>query len=286
MVRSFPSFGALVAAKYFSRALWTFRTDWVGEVPPDPWADVRLIAVLHHTSLAEGVYLAAVPNRVLRRISRHGVVPVARETMEQPVHGRIFRLLIPNAVPITRRRDQTWSRVLEEVDDPKAMVAIFPEGRMMRPNGRDKTGAQMTVKSGVAQLVDAVGSGRMIIAYSGGLHHVFPPGAHRPRFFKTLSVRFESIDIAEYVAGRRREPGTFVQAVVRDLTRRRDLYTPIAPGTPAAVGVEVVRRRQAALADPHAPIARRRPGQDGRGPLGRRETIPPLAGMRSVMGGR
>ena len=282
MVRSFPSFGALVAAKYLSRGLWTFRTDWVGDVPPDPWADVRLIAVLHHTSLAEGVYLAAVPNRVLRRIARHGVLPIARETMEQPVHGRIFRLLIPNAVPITRRRDQTWSRVLAEVDDPEAIVAIFPEGRMMRPNGRDKTGARMTVKGGVAQVIEAIGGGRMIIAYSGGLHHVFPPGASRPRLFKTLSVRFETIDIPEYVAERRREPGTLVQAVVRDLTRRRDLYTPIAPGTPAAVGVEVVRRRQQALSDPNPFLARRR---DGQGPLGRRESIPPLAGMRSVMGG-
>lgn len=284
MVRSFPSFGALIAAKYFSRALWRFRTDWVGEVPDDPWEDVRLIAVLHHTSLAEGIYLAAVPNRVLRRISRHGVLPVARETMKQPVHGLVFRLLVPNAVPITRRRDQSWSRVLEEVDDPKAMVAIFPEGRMMRPNGLDKNGARMTVKGGIAQVLSALGTGRMILAYSGGLHHVFPPGATRPSPFKTLSLRMESVDIAEYVAQRRQERGSFTHAVIRDMTRRRDLYTPIAPGTPAAVSVEVVRRRQRALAetDPRVAGDGRR---NGEGRLGRKPFIPPLAGLRSIMGG-
>lgn len=284
MVRSFPSFGALVAAKYLSRALWRFRTEWVGAVPEDPWKHARLIAVLHHTSLAEGIYLAAVPNRVLRRIAQHGVLPVARETMEQPVHGRFFKLLIPNAVPITRRRDQSWSRVLSEVDDPEAMMAIFPEGRMMRPTGLDKGGSPMTVKGGVAEVIEAIGTGRMILAYSGGLHHVFPPGATRPRLFRTLSLRLESLDIAAYVEQKRQEPGSFTEAVVRDLTFRRDLYTPVAPGTPTAVSVEVVRRRQRALAAAGA-------GDSKAGAHGgasfpdRKEFIPPLAGLRSVMGG-
>lgn len=282
MVRSFPSFGALVVAKYVSRALWRFRTEWVGEPVDDPWEGVRLIAVLHHTSLAEAIYLAAVPNRILRRISRHGVVPVARETMKQPVHGLMFRLLIPNAVAITRRRDQSWSRVLAEVDDRQAMVAIFPEGRMMRPNGLDKTGATMTVRGGVAEVLEAVGTGRMILAYSGGLHHVLPPGARRPRPFKTLSLRLESLDIAEYIAQRKREGGSLVRAVVRDLTRRRDLYTPVAPGTPTAVSVEVVRRRHRALAELETAAS-----TDGNGDTvpGRKPFIPPLAGLRSVMGG-
>lgn len=242
-VSTIPSYGALLAVKYASRALYDIREEWVGEVPRDPWDRVRLIAVLHHTSLAEGVYLPVVPNRVLRKMARHAVLPVAQETMDRPLEGRIFKLLIPNVVPITRRRDESWTRVLSEIDDPHSMVALFPEGRMMRPDGRDKKGQPMTIKPGIAEVLRSMGSGRMVLGYSGGLHHVFRPGASRPRFFKSLHIRLESLDIAEYVAARMEEDGTFPEAVVRDLTRRRDLHTPIAPGTPAAVSAEVVRRR-------------------------------------------
>lgn len=238
-----PSYSALLGVKYASRALYDIREDWVGNPPSDPWDGVRLIAILHHTSLAEGVYLAVVPNRVLKKMSEHAVLPVAQETMDRAVEGRIFRLLIPNAVPITRRRDQSWTRVLSEIDDPDAMVTMFPEGRMMRPDGRDKKGSPMTVKPGIAEVLRSLRTGRMILGYSGGLHHVFRPGAGRPRFFKSLHIRIESLDIASYIAERKAEGGSFPAAVVRDLTQRRDLHTPIAPGTPAEVSAEVVRRR-------------------------------------------
>lgn len=242
-VTSLPSYSALLAVKYASRALYDIRQEWVGDVPEDPWHRVRLIAVLHHTSLAEGIYLAVVPNRVLAKMARHAVVPVAKETMERGLEGRIFKLLLPNTVPITRRRDQSWTRVLSEIDDPDSMVALFPEGRMMRTDGRDKTGQVMTVKPGIAEVLRSIRDGRMILAYSGGLHHVFRPGASRPRFFQSLHVRIESLDIASYIDARMHEPPSFADAVVRDLTHRRDLHTPIAPGTPPAVGAEVVRRR-------------------------------------------
>lgn len=242
-VATLPSYSALLAVKYASRALYDIREEWVGEIPADPWEGVRLIAVLHHTSLAEGVYLAVVPNRVLKKMAEHAVLPVAKETMDRPLEGRIFKLLIPNAVPITRRRDQSWSRVLSEIDDPDSMVALFPEGRMMRPDGRDKKGAPMTVKPGVAEVLRSIRTGRMILAYSGGLHHVFRPGAGRPKFFKSLHLRLESIDIARYVEEHMHRAPSFIDSVVRDLTHRRDLHTPIAPGTPPQVSAEVVRRR-------------------------------------------
>jgi hypothetical protein len=243
---SWVSYAALVAAKYTSRSFWTTRTEWVGSVPDDPWQDVRLIAILHHTSLAEPLYLPAVPNRVLRRLARHGVAPIADETMARPVAGRIFRLLVAHPVAVTRKRDHSWAEVLDGIHDPEAMVALCPEGRMMRTTGRDKNGAPMTVKRGIADVLPALGHGRMVLAYSGGLHHVFPPGAVAPRPFRRIRVRIESVDIAEYIAARAREPLPFVDAVVHDLTRRRDLHTPVAPGTPAAVTAEVARRRRTA----------------------------------------
>jgi hypothetical protein len=247
MNATIPSYGALLAVKYASRALYDIREEWVGDVPPDPWSDIRLIAVLHHTSLAEAVYLAVVPNRVLRKIARHAVLPVARETMDRAIEGRIFRLLIPNVVAITRKRDHSWARVLADIDDPDAMVTLFPEGRMMRRDGRDKRGSPMTVKPGIGEVLRALGHGRMVLGYSGGLHHVFEPGAPLPSFFKQLHVRLESLDIEAYIAERRKESAPFLRAVVADLTRRRDLHTPIAPGTPPEVTAEVVRRRKRLL---------------------------------------
>lgn len=247
MGSSILSYGALLAVKYASRALYTVREEWVGQKVADPWHRVRLIAVLNHTSLAEGIYLAVVPNRVLREISRHAVLPVAEETMAQPIDGWIFRTLVPNVVAITRKRDHSWTRVLKEIDDDESMVTMFPEGRMMRPTGLDKRGGPMTVKPGVADVLMGLGHGRMILAYSGGLHHVFQPGAGFPNFFKVVHLKLESIDIAGYIEERKAEAWSFSSAVVRDLTRRRDLHTPIAPGTPSPVRAEIRRRRNRML---------------------------------------
>ncbi|MFW5947713.1 MAG: hypothetical protein ACOCUW_04405, partial [Gemmatimonadota bacterium] len=202
----------------------------------------------NHTSLAEGIYSAVVPNRILKRIARHAVLPVAKETMDRSLDGWIFRTLVPNAVAITRKRDHSWTRVLNEIDDPDSMVMLFPEGRMMRPTGLDKKGAPMTVKPGIADVLLGLGRGRMILAYSGGLHHVFAPGDKFPRFFRVVHVKIESLDIATYIEERRKDGWSFVASVVRDLTRRRDLHTPIAPGTPSPVRAEVRRRRDRVLA--------------------------------------
>lgn len=242
-----PSYLALLAVKYASRVMYNVRAEWVGDVPADPWADVRLLAVLNHTSLAEGIYLSVVPNRVLRRVAEHAVLPVAEETMARQIEGWIFRTMVPNVVPITRKRDHSWTRVLQEIDDPESMVAMFPEGRMMRPTGRDKRGGAMTVKPGIADVLLGLERGRMILGYSGGLHHVFAPGDPLPSFFKPVDVKLESVDIASYIDERRDEGWSFSAAVIRDLTRRRDLYTPIAPGTPAEVRSEIRRRRDRVL---------------------------------------
>lgn len=256
MASTILSYGALMAVKYASRALYDVREEWVGDVPPDPWEGTRLIAVLNHTSLAEGIYLAAVPKRILRRIARHAVLPVAEETMARTIEGWIFRTLVPNVVPITRKRDHSWTRVLKQANDPESMVALFPEGRMMRPTGLDKRGGAMTVKPGIADVLLGLEHGRMILAYSGGLHHVFAPGDPLPKFFKVVHVKLESVDIASYIEERKAEGWSFSSAVVRDLTRRRDLHTPIAPGTPSPVRAEVQRRRRRvlkALKDTHPP---------------------------------
>ena len=149
--------------------------------------------------------------------------------------GRFYGMVAARVVPITRERDETWSDVLRQID-PDAMVIILPEGRMKRANGLDSEGKPMTVRGGIADILETMGEGRLLIAYSGGLHHVQVPGERLPRLFKTIRLRLEAVDMATYRAARLKEGGArgFRRAVVRDLERRRDLYCPIDPETDPA----------------------------------------------------
>jgi hypothetical protein len=68
----------------------------------------------------------------------------------------------------------------------------------------------------------------MLLAYSGGLHHVQVPGERWPRLWKTIRMRLEVVDLGAY----RRDllaqagPEGFKRAVIADLERRRDLNCP------------------------------------------------------------
>ena len=96
---------------------------------------------------------------------------------------------------------------------------------MKRVSGLDAEGNPMTVRGGIADILLAVKEGRMLCAYSGGLHHVQVPG-HVPRLFKTVRMRLEDIEIPEYVQAMMSAsgPDQFKKSVMRDLDRRRDTY--------------------------------------------------------------
>jgi 1-acyl-sn-glycerol-3-phosphate acyltransferase len=222
-MRSYFVFLLLLLVKLVSRAFYRVRLDWVRD-EPDPWSDMRVLALLNHTSLFEPILVGAAPNRLLWQIAAHGVIPVADKTIARPLAGRFFRLVARHVIPITRERDDTWDLVLARIQDPRALVVILPEGRMMRPGGLDKDGRPMTVRGGIADILATVPDGRLLLVYSQGLHHVHAPGDRFPRLFRTVHLRGETIDIPTYreelllEAG---EPG-FRGAVIRDLTRRRD----------------------------------------------------------------
>ncbi len=140
--------------------------------------------------------------------------------------GAFFEMLGKHVVAITRERDSTWRAVLQRID-PDSMVLLAPEGRMKRPNGLDSQGQPMTVRGGIADILDAIPAGPMLLAYSGGLHHVQAPGERLPRPFRKIRIAIERVDIAEYRAARMAEAGSeagFKRAVVNDLNRRRDLH--------------------------------------------------------------
>lgn len=234
-MQNYITYLMLLAVKGVSKLLWRHEVQWLGDLPDNPWeADIRIVAILHHTSLYEPIFAAIPPNRFLRRIARDSVIPIAEKTLNRPIVGRFFALLLgANMVPITRKRDETWRQVVTQAG-PHSMMIILPEGRMKRKNGLDSEGKPMTVRGGIVDLIEAVGSGQMLIAYSGGLHHVQAPGELLPRLFKTVRLNLELVDIAAYRERLLAESGEegFRRAVVRDLEDRKSRFCP--PEEPAS----------------------------------------------------
>jgi Acyltransferase len=238
ILRSALVFTMLILLKYVSRIFYRYDFAFLEPHPPDPWANLRLVAFLNHTSLFEPVFLGAVPNRFIWRLAAHGVIPAADKTTDRPLVGIVFKFVAHHVIAITRQRDDSWFEVLRKID-PDSMVVIAPEGRMKRENGLDLHGRPMTVRGGIADILHAVKEGRMLLAYSGGLHHVQIPG-RMPRIFRTVRMRVENVDIAEYIAEMTRRGGEeeFKRNVMKDLDWRRDTYAPdegkIKPATKVA----------------------------------------------------
>jgi hypothetical protein len=210
---------------------WPFyrvESHWLGDPPPDRWRDIRVVCLLHHTSLFEWLLILAVPASFLKRIAEHGVIPAAEKTLDRPLVGFFFRSVAAHVVSITRERDHTWRAVLSRID-PDSMVLILPEGRMMRPNGLDGDGRPMTVRGGIADILEAIPSGRMLLAYSGGLHHVQAPGERLPRLFRRIYLNLELVEISTYREALLRESAAdsgLKRRVVQDLERRRERCCP------------------------------------------------------------
>ena len=219
-------YAMLRAIKRLSRLCYRFDINWVNPPPPNPWQHLRLVVFLNHTSLYEPLFVGGFPDRFLQRIAFKGLMPVADKATRRPLMGLFFRMVAQNVVAVTRKQDHTWKQVLATMR-ADSMVIIMPEGRMMRADGLDKNGQPMTVRGGIADIIQSILSGRMLLAYSAGLHHVQIPGQRKlPRPFKTLRMQLETLDIGEY---RRRlmdryGPDGFKRALTHDLETRRDKY--------------------------------------------------------------
>lgn len=229
LLRAFLVFGLLYGLKVVSRIFYRHEVTWIGEARPD-WGKVHLLAGLNHTSLYEPLFAGALPNRLLWRLARRGVLPVADKTANRLFVGRFFKTLAQDVIDITRKQDDTWQKVLDLVRRD-SLIVIFPEGRMKRETGLDADGKPMTVRGGIADLIRIIPEGQFLIGYSGGLHHVQVPGQLLPKPFRTLRLAFEVLDLQAYrqqmldMAG---EKG-FKLAVTEDLQARRDRNCPRSP---------------------------------------------------------
>lgn len=215
-----------------SRLFFRHRHEWIDQPMPDPWPDFHVVAILNHTSLYEFLFAGAVPSRFLWRMAQHGTLPVAAKTIARPFIGHFWRLIARTVIPISRERDRTWSNVLTAIE-PDSMVVLFPEGKMKRANGLDRDGNPMQVRGGVADIIASIPEGRILLAFSQGLHHIQIPGQRLPRLFRTVALRLQALDIVAYrqqLGYLPDRPDEFKRAVVRDLTERRDRYCPSGVG--------------------------------------------------------
>ena len=205
----------------FARVFYRLRQHGAAPLADLPWADIRVIALLNHTSLYEWLFIAALPLRLLPHIAAHAVIPIADITTKRPIIGAFFKLLTRRVIPISRKADHTWQQVIANIDKD-SVILILPEGRMMRQNKLDKYGKAMTVRGGIADILSNVDSGQLLLAYSGGLHHVQVPGQNLPHVFKTLQLSLELEDIAAYKTRLTDGELSFKKALQQDLNQRRD----------------------------------------------------------------
>jgi hypothetical protein len=191
------AFSILSAVKIFSHFFYKAEFNWITPVPEEPWFKARLMAFLNHTSLYEPLFMQHLSFRFLWRLVHHISVPGADVTLSRPIVGRFWKLMLPNISSISRKRDESWSHYLNSIE-PDSFIAIAPEGRMKRPNGLDKFGKKMTVRGGVADIIENLHDGGMILCLSGGLHHVQAPGQTFPRLFKKIKMNLAFYDIEDF----------------------------------------------------------------------------------------
>lgn len=224
-MKSIISFLVLLFIKLLSNIFYRFKVGWPKE--QIEWKQVKLIILLNHTSLFEFLYLGFLPVKFLRKLSKRMVVPGADKTFNRPLVGSFFKLFSPGMITITRKRDDSWDNFLNSIYDD-SVILIAPEGRMKRKNGLDLEGKKMTVKSGVVDILARLDKGKILIGYSGGLHHVQVPGEGFPRLFKTLSIDAETLDLATYKASFAAPIGSseWKKLVLDDLQHRLETKIP------------------------------------------------------------
>jgi 1-acyl-sn-glycerol-3-phosphate acyltransferase len=226
-MRSFISFIFLLLLKGISKLLYRYKIGWPNNNPDLPWKDVRLIVFLNHTSLWEWLYIGFLPVSFLRILSKRMVAPGADKTLNRPLVGFFFKLASPGLISISRKRDDTWSEFMGAIHSDSVII-IIPEGRMKRPTGLDLDGNKMTVRGGVADVLTELHEGQMVIAYSGGLHHVHAPGEKGFRVFKTLKMNLELFKITDYKSSFGEAPGSepWRKKLLADLQHRLETKVP------------------------------------------------------------
>lgn len=229
-MQSIISFLTLLLIKTLSSVFYRFKIGW-----PDKrirWNDVKLIIFLNHTSLFDLVFVGFLPIKFLRMLSKRMVAPGADKTLNRPFVGFLFRMFNPGMIPISRKRDDTWKQFLNSIYDD-SIIVIAAEGRMKRRTGLDLHGKKMTVKPGVVDVLAGLEKGQVVMAYSGGLHHIQAPGEGWPKLFKTIKMNIDVFEIEDYKRLFEAEAGSqsWKKEVLDDLQHKLETRPPDAENT-------------------------------------------------------
>src|SRR5665647_593599 len=103
-------FFILVTIKIVSMVFWRLEYKWLNPTPPDPWKKAKMIVLMNHTSLFEPIYVQAFSFSYLWYLSARMNVPGADITLNRPIVGRFWKMMVPNIVAVTRRNDGSWAR--------------------------------------------------------------------------------------------------------------------------------------------------------------------------------
>lgn len=193
------SFSILCVVKILSHLFFRGDFKWITPAPEKPWEQASLIVFLNHTSLYEPVFIQHLSFSFIWQMIDRLNVPGADITLNRPIVGRFWKMMMPNISSVTRKKDDSWVNYLNSIKSDSVII-IAPEGRMKRPSGLDKFGKPMNVKGGVADILENLNEGAMILCLSGGLHHIQSPGQLLPRLFKPICMNLAYIDIKEYKA--------------------------------------------------------------------------------------
>ena len=196
-MRKIISFSILSSVKILSHIFFRGKFNWITPAPEKPWSQAKLMVFLNHTSLYEPLFIQHLSFSFLWQLVGRVNIPGADITLNRPIVGRFWKMMLPNISSVTRKKDDSWINYLNSIK-PDSMILIAPEGRMKRPGGLDKFGKSMNVKGGVADILENLNDGAMILCISGGLHHIQTPGQVFPRLFKTIHMNLVYIDIKEY----------------------------------------------------------------------------------------
>lgn len=213
------------SVKIFSHLFFKTETKIINETP-DFWEDINVFAFLNHTSLFEPLFFSSVPFSFFYKNAKRAVLPGADVTLARPFAGSLYKIIFPQIVGITRKRDDSWREFMGKIKK-NSLVIIAPEGRMMRSHGLDKNGKPMSIKSGIADIIEKTDSGYLLIGYSGGLHHVQKPGESFFRLFKTIKITYERINIEDYKNQLQWKQEGFSRRLVEDLAARMKQNTPV-----------------------------------------------------------
>lgn len=232
VVMKLISFMFLAFVKIFSYIFYRGKPVWLSNEKEESMKDVKLMVLLNHTSLFEPLFIRFAPWHLVWMFANKLVVPGADITMKRPMAGRILKALMPGCIPISRKNDHSWLHFLSHVNT-QSITCILPEGRMKRRNGLDKFGRKMTVRGGVADILECLDEGKILFVYSGGLHHIQAPGDKMPSLFKTLQANLELVNIDDYkqqllqkrndLMEQQRE---FRKSVIEDMNRRLEERVP------------------------------------------------------------